>query len=135
VVIVTPFVVRSVAQKLLSRPDDGFADPSDPQTVLLGRLNRIYGTAGKPAALPSRAPTLTANTDSFSIERHQGTSDEQNSRRRLPGAAPKAALHLVAAGVSQPCWPACNQTKVSQSDYPTTIGCVIRSHWRKVTHP
>lgn len=49
VVIVTPFVVRSVAQKLLSRPDDGYADPSDPQTVLLGRLNRIYGTAGQPA--------------------------------------------------------------------------------------
>ena len=41
VVIVTPYVVRAVAQKLLSRPDDGFADPSDPQTVLLGRLNRI----------------------------------------------------------------------------------------------
>ncbi len=52
VVIVTPFIVRSVAQKLLSRPDDGFADPSDPQTVLLGRLNRIYGTAGQPAATP-----------------------------------------------------------------------------------
>ncbi len=43
VVIVTPYVVRAVAQKQLSRPDDGFADPSDPSTVLLGRLNRIYG--------------------------------------------------------------------------------------------
>jgi pilus assembly protein CpaC len=42
-VLVTPYVVRAVAQKQLSRPDDGFADPSDPQTVLLGRLNRIYG--------------------------------------------------------------------------------------------
>ena len=46
-VIVTPYVVRAVAQKQLSRPDDGFADPSDPQTVLLGNLNRIYGVAGK----------------------------------------------------------------------------------------
>jgi pilus assembly protein CpaC len=46
-VIVTPYVVRAVAQKQLSRPDDGFADPSDPGTVLLGRLNRIYGVAGK----------------------------------------------------------------------------------------
>ncbi len=45
-VIVTPYVVRAVAQKDLSRPDDGFADPSDPSTVLLGRLNRIYGVAG-----------------------------------------------------------------------------------------
>ncbi|HEY4140731.1 MAG TPA: type II and III secretion system protein family protein [Pseudolabrys sp.] len=54
VVIVTPFVVRAVAQKMLSRPDDGFADPSDPQTVLLGRLNRIYGTAGQPTAQPEQ---------------------------------------------------------------------------------
>ena len=46
-VLVTPYVVRAVAQKQLSRPDDGFADPSDPQTVLLGQLNRIYGVAGK----------------------------------------------------------------------------------------
>ena len=54
VVIVTPYVVRSVAQKFLSRPDDGFADPSDPQTVLLGRLNRLYGSAGQPAATPEQ---------------------------------------------------------------------------------
>ena len=46
-VLVTPYVVRAVAQKELSRPDDGFADPNDPQTVLLGSLNRIYGVAGK----------------------------------------------------------------------------------------
>ena len=42
-VLVTPYVVRAVAQKDLSRPDDGFADASDPASVLLGRLNRIYG--------------------------------------------------------------------------------------------
>ena len=42
-VLVTPYVVRAVAQKQLSRPDDGFADANDPQTILLGRLNRIYG--------------------------------------------------------------------------------------------
>jgi pilus assembly protein CpaC len=46
-VLVTPYVVHAVAQKKLSRPDDGFADPSDPSSVLLGRLNRIYGVAGK----------------------------------------------------------------------------------------
>jgi len=44
-VLVTPYVVRAVAQNQLSRPDDGFADPSDPSTVLLGHLNRIYGAA------------------------------------------------------------------------------------------
>ena len=46
-VLVTPYVVRAVAQKNLSRPDDGFADPADPSSVLLGRLNRIYGIAGR----------------------------------------------------------------------------------------
>jgi pilus assembly protein CpaC len=52
-VLVTPYVVRAVAQKQLSRPDDGFADPNDPQTTLLGRLNRIYGTAGKAEVKPT----------------------------------------------------------------------------------
>ena len=44
-VIVTPYVVRAVAQKELSRPDDGFAPASDSQSALLGRINRIYGLA------------------------------------------------------------------------------------------
>jgi pilus assembly protein CpaC len=43
VIIVTPYTVRATAPKNLSRPDDGFADASDPQTYLLGRLNRLYG--------------------------------------------------------------------------------------------
>ena len=55
-VLVTPYVVRAVAQKQLSRPDDGFADPNDPSTVLLGRLNRIYGAAGKARATAQRIP-------------------------------------------------------------------------------
>jgi pilus assembly protein CpaC len=45
---VTPYIVRAVAQKDLSRPDDGFADPSDPEAILLGRLNRIYGVGAAP---------------------------------------------------------------------------------------
>jgi pilus assembly protein CpaC len=47
-VLVTPYIVRAVAQKDLARPDDGYADPSDPSAVLLGRLNRIYGVSGAP---------------------------------------------------------------------------------------
>jgi pilus assembly protein CpaC len=46
-VIVTPYVVRAVAQKELSRPDDGFASASDSQSALLGRINRIYGVAAR----------------------------------------------------------------------------------------
>ncbi len=39
-----------MAQKDLSRPDDGFQDASDPAAILLGRLNRIYGGPAKGAA-------------------------------------------------------------------------------------
>jgi len=46
-VLVTPYVVRAVAQKDLSRPDDGFAAVSDPQADLLGSINRIYGVPGR----------------------------------------------------------------------------------------
>jgi pilus assembly protein CpaC len=46
-VLVTPYVVRAVAQKDLSRPDDGFAAAPDPQSDLLGNINRIYGVPGR----------------------------------------------------------------------------------------
>jgi pilus assembly protein CpaC len=46
-VLVTPIIVRAVAQKDLSRPDDGFAAASDPQAELLGNINRIYGVPGR----------------------------------------------------------------------------------------
>jgi pilus assembly protein CpaC len=44
-VIVTPYIVRAVAQTELSRPDDGFAPASDSASTLLARINRIYGVA------------------------------------------------------------------------------------------
>ena len=53
-ILVTPYVVRAVAQKDLSRPDDGFADAADPQSDLLGSINRIYG-------VPGRAPDKVYN--------------------------------------------------------------------------
>ncbi|MGJ5019295.1 type II and III secretion system protein family protein [Bradyrhizobium oligotrophicum] len=46
-VMVTPYVVRAVAQKELSRPDDGFAPATDSESALLGRMNRLYGIAAK----------------------------------------------------------------------------------------
>lgn len=46
-VMVTPYVVRAVAQKELSRPDDGFAPASDSQSTLLAQINRIYGVAAR----------------------------------------------------------------------------------------
>ena len=52
-ILVTPYIVRAVAQKDLSRPDDGFAASSDPQADLLGSVNRIYGVPGR--AEPARS--------------------------------------------------------------------------------
>ncbi len=46
-VIVTPYIVRAVAQKELSRPDDGFAPATDSQSTLLAQINRIYGVSGR----------------------------------------------------------------------------------------
>jgi pilus assembly protein CpaC len=47
-VIVTPYIARAVARKNLARPDDGFADASDPASILLGKFNRLYGVPAKP---------------------------------------------------------------------------------------
>src|SRR6202790_1030173 len=46
-VLVTPYIVRAVAQKELSRPDDGFAPASDSQSALLAQMSRIYGVAAR----------------------------------------------------------------------------------------
>jgi len=46
-ILVTPYTVRAVAPKDLSRPDDGYADVSDPSQILLGRLNKIYGVGNR----------------------------------------------------------------------------------------
>jgi pilus assembly protein CpaC len=62
-VLVTPYVVRAVAQKDLSRPDDGFADAADPSTALLGTLNRIYGVPGRSAPVADHRSVYGFITD------------------------------------------------------------------------
>lgn len=47
-IIATPYIVQPVAPSQLARPDDGFVEGSDPQAVLLARLNKLYGVAGAP---------------------------------------------------------------------------------------
>ncbi|MDP8995538.1 MAG: type II and III secretion system protein family protein [Pseudomonadota bacterium] len=44
VVIVTPHIVRSAAQKQFEVPDKNFNQANDSQTIIMGRLNRIYGS-------------------------------------------------------------------------------------------
>jgi pilus assembly protein CpaC len=62
-VIVTPYIVRAVAQKDLSRPDDGFVPASDPQAQLLGTVNRIYGVPGRAEPAQSYRGTYGFITD------------------------------------------------------------------------
>ncbi|MGC1665153.1 MAG: type II and III secretion system protein family protein [Bradyrhizobium sp.] len=62
-VIVTPYIVRAVAQKDLSRPDDGFASASDPQSDLLGSINRIYGVPGRTEPAQNYSGTYGFITD------------------------------------------------------------------------
>ncbi|MFN0190942.1 MAG: type II and III secretion system protein family protein [Aestuariivirga sp.] len=47
VVIVTPYLVNEVNEKQLATPADGFNTATDRQTILWGRLNKVYGAAGK----------------------------------------------------------------------------------------
>jgi pilus assembly protein CpaC len=50
-IVVTPYIVRPVAPNEIARPDDGFADASDPQGWLLGRVNRLYSSRNNPEAV------------------------------------------------------------------------------------
>jgi pilus assembly protein CpaC len=45
-IIVTPYIAKPSTAASLSRPDDGFADASDPQAWFLGRVNKLYSSPG-----------------------------------------------------------------------------------------
>jgi pilus assembly protein CpaC len=47
-ILVTPLIAKPMDAAQVKRPDDGFVDADDAQTVLLGRLNKLYGVAGAP---------------------------------------------------------------------------------------
>ncbi|MGP8231750.1 MAG: type II and III secretion system protein family protein [Methylovirgula sp.] len=50
-IIVTPYLVQATTAAALPQPDDGFADSSDPQAWLLGRMNRLYASPNNPEAV------------------------------------------------------------------------------------
>lgn len=49
-VLVQPFIAKPSSPGQIARPDEGFADASDPSTIFMGRLTRTYGSAGKASA-------------------------------------------------------------------------------------
>lgn len=53
VVTVTAYLVNPVSATQLAGPDDGYVVPTDLETILLGRLNAVYG---KDAKLPPEIP-------------------------------------------------------------------------------
>jgi pilus assembly protein CpaC len=44
----TPYIAKPMEPNQIQRPDDGFVEAHDAQAVLLGRLNKIYGSSGGP---------------------------------------------------------------------------------------
>lgn len=53
VIMVQPFIARPSAPGQIARPDDGFADATDPSTIFMGRLNRTYGANVRSMAGPA----------------------------------------------------------------------------------
>jgi pilus assembly protein CpaC len=48
-IAVTPYIVKPMNPGQVNRPDDGFVEAHDAQAILMGRLNKIYGsTSGGP---------------------------------------------------------------------------------------
>ncbi len=52
-IIVTPYIVHAIDPREVVKPDANFVDASDPQSWLLGRVNRLYSTVGSPQAFPN----------------------------------------------------------------------------------
>jgi pilus assembly protein CpaC len=56
VVIVSAYLVQPTSESALAAPTDGFVAPSDPETLLLGRLNAVYKKEDKPVESRAEAP-------------------------------------------------------------------------------
>jgi len=44
----TPYIAKPMQPNEIQRPDDGFVDTHDAQAILLGRLNKLYGSGSGP---------------------------------------------------------------------------------------
>jgi pilus assembly protein CpaC len=56
VVLVSAYLVEPTAESQLAAPTDGFVAPTDPETLLLGRLNAVYRKESKPVTPQAAAP-------------------------------------------------------------------------------
>ena len=129
-VIVTPYVVRAVAQKELSRPDDGFAAASDPQVGPVWAASTA-STAFRAAS--SRRKLSRQFRLHHRLRRGRGhTMTTRNTRRSQPQPSAWWARSLVSPSCSAL---ARNHEEVRRRAFPTIIACGIRSRSRKPTAP
>ena len=56
VVVVSAYLVEPTAAGALASPTDGFVPPTDPETLLLGRLNSVYQKSDAPLKPQAAAP-------------------------------------------------------------------------------
>jgi pilus assembly protein CpaC len=56
VVMITAYLVNPVAEAQLATPSDGYITPTDPEALLLGRLNTVYKKSDKPLTPQAAAP-------------------------------------------------------------------------------
>ncbi len=104
-IIVTPYLSKTLRPDQISKPDDGFTDASDPQSWLLGRMNRIYSTAGNPELVEDlpRPRRLHQRLSSGRSRRHAFapfTSDM--SMILTPSVSSSAVCARTARGASSP---------------------------------
>ena len=57
-IVVTPYIVHAVDPKAFVRPDENFRDSTDPQSWLLGRVNRIYSSVPPGSNAPAYSGPL-----------------------------------------------------------------------------
>ncbi|HYA72670.1 MAG TPA: type II and III secretion system protein family protein, partial [Roseiarcus sp.] len=63
VIVVTPYVVHAMDPRDVVRPDANFNEASDPQSWLLGRVNRIYSSSGALQPMPGYSGKVGFITD------------------------------------------------------------------------
>ena len=62
-IVVTPYIVHAIDPRDAARPDANFAEASDPQAWLLGRVNRIYSSSGALQPMPGYSGKVGFITD------------------------------------------------------------------------
>jgi pilus assembly protein CpaC len=52
-IIVTPYIVHAIDPHEIIKPDANYVDATDPQSWLLGRVNRLYSSSGNSQPIPN----------------------------------------------------------------------------------